>query len=44
MNVQLPPSEQATLPLLPVVSAQWLFDSHWAEHDVPQLPTHVMDE
>lgn len=42
--MQLPPAEQETLALRPVVSAQWLFDSHWAEHDVPQLPTHVVEE
>ena len=41
--MQLAPSEQATLALRPVVSAQWLFDSHWAEHDEPQLPTQVVE-
>ena len=43
-NVQLARSEQATLALRPVVSAQWLAVSHSAEHELPQVPTHVVDE
>lgn len=42
-NVQLLPSEQARLAFRPVISAQWLIDSHSAAQDEPQLPTHVME-
>jgi len=42
--VQLARSEQETLAFRPVVSAQWLADSHSAEHAFPQLPTHVVDD
>jgi len=43
-KVQSARPEQETLAFRPVVSAQWLVDSHSAVHALPQVPTQVVDE